>query len=222
MIGSLVAYWLPLNSRLRKPQTNAESAQCLLSDELNSKLEAKNKILANKLAELARVDLADYLRLQKEEEQFEKSRELLGKVFLVLFENLLSNIPQDQMEFARASAKESGSDNGDQKPSNINSASVQGHAQISRAGDAGVRANSESQQGPAWNSHEKDLALVQADKPEQFLASAVIKDMSAEIKGYKKFKPNDSRLNGLQGFFAGDLIFEDKRRKPWQIESSIV
>ncbi len=221
ILGTMVASWLPLNPRFQKPQSNADSAAYLSLDELNSSLEAKNKNLTKQLTELARVDLADYLRLQKEEEQFKKSRELLGKVFLVLFENLLSNIPQDQMDFARASVKDASSDAADQKTANIKSESGPGLVPASRAGAAGVQVNSDPQQGPVWYSHEKDLASVQADKPEQFLASAVIKDMGTEIKGYKKFKSNDSRLNGLQGFFAGDLIFEDKRRKPWRIEMTL-
>jgi hypothetical protein len=217
-----------LFSGLYGPMKNSEpasgSSQCLQDKAALIRtfqdLEKQKSRLQTELSRIAEVDLAEYLRLRKEEEQFQKAKVILGKVFLLLFHNILTKVPQEQLDFARAAAGQSASGPGlsDDNPAAAGTTSVANQPMgADKDHNSNVASNAEPS-ASTWNQAEKDLAQLAPDKVEAFLESTVIKDIRNETHGYRKFKANDSRIAALQGSYSGEIVFLDPKKKPWQLE----
>lgn len=187
-------------------------------DELRNRLqgeEARKKRLESELAQIAKVDFADYQRLQNEEAQFIKAKEILGKVFLVLFHNVLGSVDEDQKKFVLSLTSA-------QEPEPV----TESPAPSARAAAPQVSVSDSSQNAPTpvssvWTQAEKDLATMSPDKAEALLQSLVIKDILSEQGSAKSFSEEDSRLAAMQGFYAGEITFLDPKRKPWTLEMDL-
>jgi hypothetical protein len=188
-------------------------------DDLRERLqeeEARKKRLESELAQIAKVDFAEYQRLQNEEAQFIKAKEILGKVFLVLFHNVLASVDEDQKKFVLSL-----------------SSSPQAHEAVTESPapsapeatpQVSVSDSSQKVSTPvssAWTQAEKDLATMSPDKAEALLQSLVIKDILSEQGSAKSFSEDDSRLAAMQGFYAGEITFLDPKRKPWTLEMDL-
>lgn len=182
-------------------------------DELKNSLEqeeARKKRLESELAQIAKVDFAEYQRLQNEEAQFIKAKEILGKVFLVLFHNVLSSVDEDQKNFVLSLTTTQTSDPSPEKPAPETPAPLAPAPQISAVPPSS-----------AWTQAEKDLSTVSPDKAEALLQSLVIKDILSEQGSAESFREDDTRLQAMQGYYSGEIIFLDPKRKPWTLEMDL-
>lgn len=186
------------------------------------KAESQNTALQSQLTRIVAVDFADYQRLQNEEAQYLKAKQILGKVFLVLFHNLLSDIPTDQLDLAQALAdtnqEHSTSDVVETTASSPNAAPEVSSVPQSRvAPESSVK----TEGGGGWTLAEKDLAQVNPDKAEAFLQAAVIQDIMREQGNARSFSSQDTRLQAMQGYYSGELTFLDPKRKPSSMDMNL-
>lgn len=193
-------------------------------DELAARLqevEEKRNHLQTELARIASVDFADYQRLQNEEAQFMKAKEILGKVFLILFHNVLAGVSDDQKQFAQALASGQELDSSVSVPvPTPEKSSVPLHPPVAPAGgDAPLK--SPVVGSAVWTQAERDFSSVNPEKADAFLQSTVIKDIMAEQVGSRPFRDDDTRLQAMQGYYTGELIFLDPKKKPWSMELSL-
>ncbi|HYX38213.1 MAG TPA: hypothetical protein VE954_34360 [Oligoflexus sp.] len=177
--------------------------------------------LQTELSRIASVDLADYLRLRKEEEQFQKSREILGKIFMVLFHNLLQGVPEDQVEFARSAAGTSTEGTAASEPTPETISESQVPAPAPEKSSIPTPEAQATKSGATWVQAEKDFGQLNLHKAESFLQSTAIQDVASESTGFRKFNSTDTRIAALQGTFTGDIVFLDPKRKPWNLEMTL-
>jgi hypothetical protein len=186
------------------------------------KTESQNTALQSQLARIVRVDLADYQRLQNEEAQFVKAKEILGKVFLVLFHNLLSDIPHDQLELAQALAASN------QTPVTSNTAENPPSAPKTEPADssspqppAAPPTPAKNDAAAAWVHVEKDFGHINPNKADAFLQAAVIPDILREQGDAQSFSSQDTRLKAMQGHYSGEVTYLDPKRKPSSLEMTL-
>lgn len=207
-------------SHLANSSHNDSSSLRQERDELHARLqeeESRKNRLESELAQIAKVDFADYQRLQNEEAQFIKAKEILGKVFLVLFHNLLSSVDDDQKKFALSLTAGQTPDPVPEKPASEAPAPPP-------LPQTPVSDNSPKTSAPvssAWTQAEKELATVSPDKAEALLQSMVIKDILSEQGSAQSFRDDDTRLQAMQGFYSGEITFLDPKRKPWTLEMDL-
>ncbi len=177
--------------------------------------------LHDELKKIAEVDLVDYMRLKKEEEQFIKAKEILGKVFHVIFHSLLQGSPQEQQDFVKAvSASDASAVHAPDQGSDKRTASALDEP--SRTSTP-VPTEAIKMNPPAsWTQVEEQMATLNPNKADAFLQAAAIKDIHSETKGYRKFEPTDTRLAALQGTYTGELVFLDPKKKPWTMEMTVM
>jgi hypothetical protein len=177
--------------------------------------EEQRERLQEELKRIVTVDLAEYQRLRNEEEQYLKAKEILGKIFLVLFHNLLSGIPQDQVDFAKSLASSSGQPLAEK-------AEPQAHDNPTAVSPTSKQSPVESpvktEVPSGWAQAEKNFSQVNANKAEDFLRATVIKDILKEQGDSRSFSTEDTRLQTMQGYYSGELTFLDPKRKPWSME----
>lgn len=180
--------------------------------------------LQHELSRIAVVDFAEYRRLQNEEAQFKKAKEILGKVFLILFHNVLSNVDDDEKQFAQSlAAGESGEPaKAAATPSEppAPSAPPELHEKSSVPNATPV-VTPTANPTASWTLAEKDLGTVNPEKAEAILQSTVIKDILSEQNSSRKFRDDDTRLQSMQGFYSGEITFLDPKRKPWLLEMDL-
>jgi hypothetical protein len=184
-------------------------------DELKNRLEqeeTRKKRLESELAQIAKVDFADYQRLQNEEAQFIKAKEILGKVFLVLFHNVLSSVDEDQKKFVLSL-------NSPSKADPAEAPAAPAPAPQASATDNSLK--TPTVVSSTWTQAEKDLSSVSPEKAEALLQSLVIKDILSEQGSAQSFRDDDTRLQAMQGFYSGDITFLDPKRKPWTLEMDL-
>lgn len=189
-------------------------------DELSARLqeeEARKKRLESELAQIAKVDFADYQRLQNEEEQFMKAKEILGKVFLVLFHNVLSSVDDEQKKFVLSLNSAPAPDAAPEKPAPESPAPAA--VPPTPIGDSSVK--TPAPVSSAWTQAEKELGHVNPEKAEALLQSMVIKDILSEQGSSQSFRDDDTRLQAMQGFYSGEITFLDPKRKPWTLEMDL-
>jgi hypothetical protein len=185
------------------------------------KAESQNTALQSQLTRIVAVDFADYQRLQNEEAQYLKAKQILGKVFLVLFHNLLSDIPKDQLDLAQTLA-DTGQGHSASDVVETTAPSPNAATEVSSVPHSAVAPESSVKTDvvAGWALAEKDLAQVNPDKAEAFLQAAVIPDIMRE-QGNARFSSQDTRLQAMQGFYSGELVFLDPKRKPSSMDMSL-
>jgi len=165
------------------------------------------------------VDFADYQRLQNEEAQFIKAKEILGKVFLVLFHNVLSSVDDDQKKFVLSLTSGQTVDAVPEKPAPESPAPPAAATLPTPSSDCPMK--TPAPVSSAWTQAEKELGTVNPDKAEALLQSMVIKDILSEQGSSQSFREDDTRLQALQGFYSGEITFLDPKRKPWTLEMDL-
>lgn len=182
-------------------------------------LKAKHHELRTRFAEISRVDMAEYLRLQDADARLQKVNEILGKVFLLFMNYLMVDVPADQAAFAERAA---GTERMPSEPSiETDTAKDRDDAADPQASSDGVQASTSPQPVAAaasWTAAESGLAGLTADKASAFLDKAVIKDLRPEIKNARAFNDGDQRFARLQGAYAGEVTFFDGKADPWKME----
>ncbi len=206
--------------------TSHQGLQNLQSEnnELRATLEKEQKqraALHDELQKIAEVDLVDYMRLKKEEEQFIKAKEILGKVFQVIFHSLLQGSPKEQQDFVNAvTASDAPVAHTPDQGSEIRTTNAP--EEPSRATTPAPTEAMKLNPSASWTQIEGEMGTLNPNKADAFLQAATIKDIHSETKGYRKFEPTDTRLTALQGTYTGELIFLDPKKKPWTMEMTVM
>ncbi len=215
--------------------SHARSTESLAAALAIAQTEVKNQVEARanmqeRLAEIehglgsiARIDLGEILKIQDAESRATKLGEIVGDLFVLLLNQaLLPTTPARVAAVERLAGNSKiriKSDYPAQEPSKAIVPPERSGPEVNQSttdstpsppGAAGSTAN--------WREAEAKLDEVTTANADAFLAKAAIQDLSVELKNGRPFKPNDTRLNFLQGNFSGDVKYLDPKKESLTME----
>lgn len=171
--------------------------------------------LQSKFDRLAEADFQEYLSLKEQKARYEKADEILGKILLIMLNDLgLRRSEAQQKELAGRVQGKTPPSASEQAvpPSSAGAASAPAEKK-----DAVLTARSN---GEGASDLKKEIAKVDEvdseNEAKELLEKLKSKDIIKDLQGGSILDPR--RLDLLNGFFEGDAVFDDPlKNKPWHV-----
>ena len=168
-------------------------------------LDQKNN-LKEKFELISKVDFEEFLSLREQKERYEKADEILGKILLIMIHELGIKNGESQLKLLKGHSQKQLSESLEKTTGPKNN--VQTKATESTI----IAPNSSS-----WKNELSQISSIQSEKAARDLLKKLeVKDLSNELQ--KGSHLDKARIDLLTGKFTGQAVFNDPKRKAWQIE----
>lgn len=162
-----------------------------------------------KFVQLGEKEVAEYLRLKEQKARYEKAEEILAKMLLIMLHDLgirASGQQIAQLKSAPASTEQATEAKVEKSSTSL---TANTHPRATSATPTPTPADT-----PTFDPAKAKEISNEADVKD-FLQKAALEDFLSSLKGGAPL--NQEQIEMLNGTYAGEVIFSDPARAPWQV-----